>query len=71
MGVQGKIDLEVVLEKFDLRIALRIGTWLTRFLSNSRVPSNKAKGPLSSAEVRGIQQRQFRAVPRAAEPAAE
>lgn len=44
-------DLEVILEKFDLRKALRIGAWVTRFLRNSRSFTNKAKGPLSTAAV--------------------
>ena len=52
MGVEGKSDLGVVLEKFDLRKALRIGAWVARFLRNSRNSTNKAKGPLSTAEVK-------------------
>lgn len=51
VGVEGKGHLEVVLEKFDLRKALRIGAWVTRFLLNSRNSTNKAKGPLSTADV--------------------
>ena len=52
VGVEGKSDFEVVLEKFDLRKALTIGAWVTRFLRNSRNSTNKAKGPLSTAEVK-------------------
>ncbi|XP_068720014.1 uncharacterized protein [Montipora capricornis] len=52
VGVEGKSDLEIVLEKFDLRKALRIGAWVARFLRNSRNSTNKAKGPLSTAEVK-------------------
>ena len=51
MGVEGKSDLEVVLEMFDLRKALRIGAWVARFLHSSRDSTNKAKGPLSPSEV--------------------
>ena len=51
VGVEGKSDLEVALEMFDLRKALRIRAWVARFLHNSRDSTNKAKGPLSPSEV--------------------
>ena len=52
VGVEGKSDLDAVLEKFDLRKELRIGAWVVRFLGNSRNSTNKAKGPLSTAKVK-------------------
>ena len=51
VGVEGSNDFDAVLEKFGLRKALRIGAWISRFLHNSQNPSNKATGPLNTAEI--------------------
>ena len=51
VGVEGSNDFDAVLEKFGLRKALSIGAWVSQFLHNSGNPSNKATGPLNTAEI--------------------
>ena len=44
-------DFDRVLDKFGLRKAMRIGAWISRFTHNSRNPSNKIQGPLTTNEL--------------------
>ena len=55
VGVETCDDFDLVLWKFELRKAVRIGTWVMRFLHNSRNSSSKTKGPLTTAEVKKCQ----------------
>ena len=43
--------LNHVLEKFGLHKAMRICTWISRFIHNSRNSSNKIQGPLTTQEM--------------------
>ena len=45
VGVKGRN------EKFGLRKAMKIGAWILRFLRNCCPPSNKVRGPLTTAEL--------------------
>jgi len=51
VGVEGSNDFDILLERFGLRKAMRIGAWISRFLHNSRHPSNKVQGPLTTPEI--------------------
>ena len=51
VGVEGSDDFDHLLEKFGLRKALRICAWVSRFRHNSRHPSDKIQGPLSTPEI--------------------
>ena len=55
VGVEARDDFDLVQWKFELRKAVRIGTWVMRFLHNSRNSSSKTKGPLTTAEVEKCQ----------------
>lgn len=55
VGVETRDDFDLVLWKFELRKAVRIGAWVMRFLHNSRNSSSKTKGPLTTAEVEKCQ----------------
>ena len=55
VGVETRADFDLVLWKFDLRKAVRIGAWVMRFLHNSRNSSSKTKGPLTTVEVEKCQ----------------
>ena len=55
VGVETRDDFDLVLWKFELRIAMRIGAWVMRFLHNSQNSSSKNKGPLTTAEVEKCQ----------------
>ena len=44
--------MDKLLEAHNLQKVIRIGAWVTRFVNNSKCPSNKRKtGPLSTAEI--------------------
>ena len=51
VGVEGSNDFDILLERFALRKAMRIGAWISRFLHNSRHPSKKVQGPLTTPEI--------------------
>lgn len=51
VGVEGSNDFDILLGKFGLRKAMRIGAWISRFLHNARTPSNKVQGPLTTSEI--------------------
>ena len=51
VGVETRDDFDLVLWRFELRKAMRIGAWVMRFLHNSQNSSSKTKGPLTTAEV--------------------
>ena len=51
VGVEGRNEFDDLLEKFSLRKAMRIGAWISRFLRNCCRPSNKIRGPLTTAEL--------------------
>ncbi|XP_068703886.1 uncharacterized protein [Montipora foliosa] len=51
VGVEGRSEFDDLLEKFSLRKAMRIGAWISRFLRNCCRPSNKIRGPLTTAEL--------------------
>ena len=55
VGVETRGDFNLVLWKFELRKAVRIGAWVRRFLYNSRNSSSKTKGPLTTADVEKCQ----------------
>ena len=50
LGVEANDDFDTVLEKFGLRKAMRICPWISRFDHNSRHPSEKIIGPLTTEE---------------------
>ena len=54
IGVKTR-DFDLVLWKFELRKAVRIGAWVMRFLHNSQYSSSKTKGPLTTVEVEKCQ----------------
>ena len=51
VGVEGRNELDDLLEKFGLRKAMRNGAWISRFLRNCCCLSNKLHGPLTAAEL--------------------
>ena len=51
VGVEGSDDFDHLLETFGLRKAMRICAWVSRFRHNSRHPSDKIQGPLSTLEI--------------------
>ena len=51
LGVEANDDFDTVLEKFGLRKAMRICAWISRFSHNSRHPSQKIIGPLTTEEI--------------------
>ena len=51
VGVEGSNDFDILLERFGLRKAMRIVAWISRFLHNSRHPSNNVRGPLTTPEI--------------------
>lgn len=51
VGVVGHNYLDTVLGKFGLRKAMRIFGWGSRFIHNSRNPSKKIEGALTTDEV--------------------
>ncbi|KAK3713709.1 hypothetical protein QZH41_008036 [Actinostola sp. cb2023] len=51
VGVEVNDSFDRVLEKFGLRKARRICAWVLRFTHNSRHPSKRVKGPLTTAEI--------------------
>ena len=51
VAVEVNHDCDHVLEKFGLRKALRVSAWISRFTHNSRHPSKKTVGPLSTQEI--------------------
>ena len=53
LGVEGSNDFDNLLERFGLREAMRISAWISRFSHNSRHPSRKITGPLSTREIAG------------------
>ena len=53
--VETRDDFDLVLWKFELRKAVRIGAWVMRFVHNSRNSSSKTKGPLTTVEVEKCQ----------------
>ncbi|XP_068675376.1 uncharacterized protein [Montipora foliosa] len=55
VGVETRDDFDLVLWKFELRKAVRIGAWVMRFLHNSQYSSSKTKGPLTTVEVEKCQ----------------
>ena len=55
VGVKTRDDFDLVLWKFELRKATRIGAWVTRFLHNSQNSSSKTQGPLTTVEVEKCQ----------------
>ena len=50
-AVEVNDGLNHVLEKFGLHKAMRICTWISRFIHNSRNSSNKIQGPLTAQEI--------------------
>ena len=50
-AVEVNDGLNHVLEKFGLHKAMRICTWISRFIHNSRNSSNKIQGPLTTQEM--------------------
>ena len=50
-AVEVSNDLDQILRKFGLSKARRIGAWISRFKHNSRHPSNKNLGPLTTQEI--------------------
>ena len=55
VGVDTRNDFDLVLWKFELRKAVRIGAWVLGFLHNLRNFSSKSKGPLTTAKVQKCQ----------------
>ena len=55
VGFETRDTLDLVLWKFELRKAMRIGAWVMRFLHNLSSFSSKTKGPLTTAEVEKCQ----------------
>ena len=51
VGVEVTNDFDLLLERFGLRKAMRICAWVSRFTHNSRHPSEKVKGPLTTKEI--------------------
>ena len=51
VGVEDRNYLDTILSKFGLRKALRIFGWVSRFIHNSRNPSKKIDGAMTTAEV--------------------
>ena len=51
VGVEGSNDFDILLERFSLRKAMRIDAWISQFLHNSRHPSKKVQGPLTTPEI--------------------
>jgi hypothetical protein len=50
-AVEGSNDLDHILGKFGLSKARRVGAWVSRFTHNSRHPSYKIQGPLTTEEI--------------------
>ena len=50
-GVEGSDDLDAVLDKSGLRKAMRVCAWISRFTHNSRHPSAKIEGALTTEEI--------------------
>ena len=51
LSVEANDDFDTGLEKFGLRKAMRICAWILRFNHNSRHPSEKIIGPLTTKEI--------------------
>jgi hypothetical protein len=51
VGVERSEHLDALLVKFGLRKALRIPGWVSRFIHNSRNPSKKIDGAMTTDEV--------------------
>ena len=51
VGVEGNDYLDATLSKFGLRKGMRIFGWVSRFIHNSRNPSEKISGALTAAEI--------------------
>ena len=50
-AVEVRDDFYLILEKFVLSKAMRICVWVSRFMHNSRHPSSKIWGPLTTTEI--------------------
>ena len=50
-AVEVRDDFYLILEKFGLSKAMRICAWVSRFMHNSRHPSSKVRGPLTTTEI--------------------
>ena len=50
-GVEGSDDLDAVLDRFGLRKAMRVCAWISKFTHNSRHPSAKIEGALTTEEI--------------------